>query len=145
MSRQLLGPHIKIILTIFIERVAIGVRFKFLIITIVEPDKGGNIMKSREEYIDKLAVQLKEWSAKIDDLQSKARAASADAKVEYENQIRQLKEKQSIAMKKLQELKGASAEAWDTLKTGAEAAWAELAKAVTAAKETFKKPSEPSK
>jgi len=102
-------------------------------------------MKSKVEYIDKLAVQLKEWSAKIDDLQSKARVASANAKVGYEDLIRQLKDKQAIATKKLQELKDTSAEAWDTLKTGAEAAWAELEKAVIAAKEKFKKPSEPSK
>ena len=40
-------------------------------------------MKSREEYIDKLAAQLKEWSAKIDELESKARAAKADAKTGY--------------------------------------------------------------
>ena len=98
-------------------------------------------MKSREEYIDKLAAQLKEWSAKIDELESKARAAKADAKTGYENQIRQLKDKRETASQKLQELKGASTEAWDTLKAGAETAWADLKNAVTAAKERFKKPS----
>ncbi len=97
-------------------------------------------MKSREEYIDKLAAQLKEWSAKVDELESKARAAKADMKTEYENQIGQLKAKRDAATKKLQELKGASGEAWDTLKAGAETAWADLKKAVTAAKERFKKP-----
>jgi uncharacterized coiled-coil DUF342 family protein len=96
-------------------------------------------MKSREEYIDKLAVQLKEWSAKIDELESKARAAKADAKTGYENQIKQLKDQRDSATKKLQELKGASTEAWDTLKAGAETAWADLQKAVTEAKEKFKK------
>jgi outer membrane murein-binding lipoprotein Lpp len=103
--------------------------------------KGGNTMKSREEYIDKLASQLKEWSAKIDELESKAGAAKADVKSGYENQIRQLKDKRDIATKRLQELKGASADAWDALKAGAEAAWADLNKSVTAAKEKFKKPS----
>jgi uncharacterized coiled-coil DUF342 family protein len=101
-------------------------------------------MKSREEYIDKLAAQLKEWSAKIDDLQSKAHVAKADAKTEYENQIRQLKIKRDAATQKLQELKGASNEAWDTLKAGAETAWADLEKAFAAAKEKFKKPNGPS-
>ncbi len=95
-------------------------------------------MKSREEYIDKLASQLKEWSAKIDDLESKARAARAEAKTGYENQIRQLKEKRDAAAKRLQELRGASTEAWDTLKAGAETAWTDLKNAVTAAKEKFK-------
>jgi uncharacterized protein YfiM (DUF2279 family) len=95
-------------------------------------------MKSREEQIDKLAAQLKEWSANIDELESKARAAKADVKIGYENQIRQLKDKRDGAKQKLQELKGASAEAWDILKAGAETSWADLKKAVTAAKEKFK-------
>ena len=95
-------------------------------------------MKSREEYIDQLAAQLKEWSAKIDELESKARTAKADVKTGYENQIKQLKDKRDAAMQKLQELKGASAEAWEILKAGAETSWADLKKAVTAASEKFK-------
>ena len=95
-------------------------------------------MKSREEYIDQLAAQLKEWSAKIDELESKARTAKADVKTGYENQIKQLKDKRDGSMQKLQELKGASAEAWEILKAGAETSWADLKKAVTAASEKFK-------
>ena len=100
-------------------------------------------MKSREEYIDSLAAQLKEWSAKIDDLESKARAAKADVKTGYEDQIRQLKGKRDAATQKLQELKSSSTDAWGTLKVGAETAWADLKNAVIAAKERFKKPSGP--
>jgi len=95
-------------------------------------------MKSREEYIDSLAAQLKEWSAKIDELETRARAARSDAKISYESQIAQLKGQRDDAMKKLQELKGASSEAWDVLKAGAETAWAEMKNAVAAAKEKFK-------
>ncbi len=97
-------------------------------------------MKSREEYIDKLAAQLKEWSIKVDELESKAHAATADAKVEYEKQIKLLKDKRDTATQKLQELKSASTSAWDTLKAGSEEAWADLKNAVVAAKEKFKKP-----
>ena len=97
----------------------------------------------REEYIDKLAAQLKEWSAKVDELESKANAAKADMKTEYEKQIKQMKDKRDTAMQKLQELKGASNEAWDTLKAGSEVAWTELKNAVTAAKDKFKKPGAP--
>lgn len=96
-------------------------------------------MKSREEYIDNLAAQLKEWSAKVDELESKARVAKADVKTEYEKQITHMKDKRDAAMQKLQELKGASTEAWDALKVGSEAAWSDLKNAVTAAKERFKK------
>jgi len=95
-------------------------------------------MKTREEHIDQLAAQLKEWSAKIDELEAKARVAKADVETNYENEIKQLKDKRDAAMKKLQELKGASAEAWEILKAGAETSWADLKKAVTAASEKFK-------
>ncbi len=100
-------------------------------------------MKSREEYIEKLAGQLKEWSVKVDELEFKARAVKAEMKTEYEKQIKQLKDKRDTAMQKLQELRGASTDAWDTLKKGSEAAWADLMNAVTAAKERFKKPGGP--
>ncbi len=96
-------------------------------------------MQKREEYIDMLAAQLKEWSAKIDELEAKARSATADMRTEYEKQIGQLKEKRDTAMLKFVELKGASGEAWDTLKAGAESAWTEMKNAVAAAKEKFKK------
>jgi len=97
-------------------------------------------MKNREEYIDKLAAQLKEWSAKIDELEIKARAAKEDAKTGYENQVSVLKKKREAATRKLQELKSTSSEAWDVVKAGAETAWADLMKAVNEAKEKFKKP-----
>jgi len=95
-------------------------------------------MTNREEYIDKLAAQLKEWSAKIDELEAVARSAKAEAKTGFEKQIGQLKDQRYAATKKLQELKGSSTEAWDTLKAGAETAWADLQNAVTAAKSKFK-------
>lgn len=94
----------------------------------------------REEYIDKLAAQLKEWSSKIDEVETKARAAGSDMKAGYEDQIRQLKDKREVAAQKLQELKSSSAEAWVALKAGADAAWAELKSAMAAAREKFKKP-----
>jgi len=97
-------------------------------------------MKSREEYIDKLAAQLKEWSGKIDELEAKARTARAEAKAGYEHQIKQLTDKRDTAAKRLQELRDASGEAWEALKVGAEAAWTDLRKSVAEAKEKFNKP-----
>jgi uncharacterized coiled-coil DUF342 family protein len=87
-----------------------------------------------------LAAQLKEWSARIDELESKARTAQAEVKTGYESQIRQLTEKRDAAAKRLQELRGASAEAWETLRAGAETAWTDLKNAVAEAKEKFNRP-----
>ena len=95
-------------------------------------------MKSRMEYIDQLAAQLKEWSVKIDEFEAKARTAQAEAKTGYEHQIKQLTDKRDAATKRLQELRNASGDAWDALKVGAETAWTDLKKSVAEAKEKFK-------
>ena len=96
-------------------------------------------MKNREEYIEKMTAQLKEWSRKIDLLEFKARAAKADAKITYEQRIRDMKSKREAVMTRLQELKGAGNEAWESMTTGVEAAWDEFKRAFTEAKDKFKK------
>ncbi len=69
--------------------------------------KGGPGHEKREEYIDKMTAQLKDWSRKIDELEFKARAAKADARITYENRIQDMKAKREAVSKRLQELKGA--------------------------------------
>jgi outer membrane murein-binding lipoprotein Lpp len=96
-------------------------------------------MKNREEYIDQMTAQLKEWSRKIDELEFKARAARADARVTYEQRIKDMKSKREAVSTRLQELKGAGSEAWETMSTGVEAAWDEFKRAFTEATEKFKK------
>jgi SMC interacting uncharacterized protein involved in chromosome segregation len=96
-------------------------------------------MKNREEYIDQMTAQLKEWSRKIDELEFKARAAKADAGIAYEAQIQDIKSKRESVIARLQELKSAGNEAWEVMREGAEAAWEEFKHAFTEAKDKFKK------
>lgn len=96
-------------------------------------------MKNREEYIDKMTSQLKDWSRKIDELEFKARAAKADARISYENKIQDMKVKREAVIKRLQELKGAGNDAWESMTAGVEAAWGEFKHAFTEAKDKFKK------
>lgn len=96
-------------------------------------------MKSREEYIDKMSNQLKEWSAKIDDLESKAHAVKADAKIVYEQRIRELKDKREDVTQKLRDLKGAGNEAWEAVKAGLDKSWDEFKNAFSDARDKFKK------
>jgi len=96
-------------------------------------------MKNREEYIDQMTAQLKEWSRKIDELEFKARAAKADARITYENRLKDMKNKRESVQTRLQELKGAGNEAWESMTIGVEAAWEEFKHAFTEAKDKFKK------
>ena len=97
-------------------------------------------MKSKKElYIDKMAEQLKEWSAAIDELESRMSEASAEAKDQYAKRIQDLKEKRELLSVKLRELGDAGGEAWDALKAGMETSWEEMKKAIHTAKEKFRK------
>ncbi|HEY6011938.1 MAG TPA: coiled coil domain-containing protein [Nitrospirota bacterium] len=93
----------------------------------------------KEKYIDKMAEELREWSAAIDELEAKMSEASAEARAGYAKRIQELKQKRDALTVKLRELGDAGSEAWDALKSGVETSWEELKRAVHTAKEKFKK------
>jgi hypothetical protein len=57
---------------------------------------------------------------------AKADKATADAKVQYQEQIKHLRAKLNETQGRLQQLKSSSGEAWVALKDGTEKAWGEL-------------------
>ncbi len=73
-------------------------------------------MEERNKYIDKLTAQLKGWEAEIQKLEAKADKASADVKAEYEERIKELRDKKDKANSKLEELRQSSQESWEDLK-----------------------------
>lgn len=96
-------------------------------------------MGLKEEYKKKLQAQLDEMKQEIDKLQAKADKAEADIKIQYYNAINEIKKKQVIAEKKLQELSQAKEGAWEELKVGVEKSWKNLSDAVKSAVERFKR------
>jgi uncharacterized protein YhaN len=95
-------------------------------------------MSMKESYQQKLQAQLDEWGAEIDKLKAKADKAEADAKLEYYEQIEDMRVKQETAKDKLAELTAASDDAWEDLKAGVEGAWLALGDAVGNATSRFK-------
>ena len=81
---------------------------------------------------------LKKTDAEIDKLQAQADEASGDAKVAYEKEIDNLKEKRAAAAKKLDELGDASADSWDDAKEGFTEAYKALYDAYKEALANFK-------
>lgn len=96
-------------------------------------------MKSREEYIDDMSKQLKEWSAKIDELETRLGTVSSEMKSTYEQRILDMKDRRDSMSRKLQELKGVSGDAWKTLSTGMDIAWDDFKDAFKSAVDKFKK------
>ena len=95
-------------------------------------------MATKEAYEKKLQAQLGEWEAKLDVLGAKARSATADARVSYENELESLKSKRLAARQKLDELGQRGEDAWEDLKDGVESAWDEMGKAIDKLASRFK-------
>lgn len=95
-------------------------------------------MGKREDYIDKLAAQLKLWSAEIDVLKAKAGKETVEVKIVIHKELEILNKKMKDAQKKLQEIGEKTGNAWESLAEGANKAWKDLREAVRQAGEKFK-------
>ena len=47
----------------------------------------------KDQYVQKLHAKLDEWSAEIDKLQAKADKTSAESRIEYQKQIKNLQQR----------------------------------------------------
>lgn len=93
----------------------------------------------KEVYIDKMAKQLKEWSAGIDELERKLTGATTDLKAGLDIRIDELKFKREELAGKLQALKESGGSAWETLKGGVETALHDFTRALDEARKKFRK------
>lgn len=82
--------------------------------------------EKKKAYQEKIEAQLKEWSAKIDELKTKAGKSRAELRMKYEKQIEDLRTKQRVLRKKFREFKESGEETWEGLKTGMEKSLGEL-------------------
>ena len=95
-------------------------------------------MEIQDAYKQKMAAQLKEWSAQIDLLEAKAENAGADMKVKRTKQLHELRAKQRAATEKMKELGKASGAAWEQVKVTADKIWDDLKVGVADAHSKFK-------
>lgn len=95
-------------------------------------------MSKRDEYIQKMRAALEELNAEIAILSEKAGKVTADAKIEFREQIEALKEKQAQARQKIEEFQHAGEGAREDMKAGFELAWIALGEALDSARSRFK-------
>ncbi|MBK7677178.1 hypothetical protein [Accumulibacter sp.] len=72
-------------------------------------------MSKRDDYIEKMKLQLDEVNAKMSELEAKAKEAKADARAKYADQMAKLREQSQLAVTKLDELKAAGEDSWDAM------------------------------
>jgi len=92
----------------------------------------------QDAYKQKMAAQLKEWSAQINLLEAKAENAGADMKVKRAKQLHELRAKQRAASAKMKELEKATGETWEQVKKTADKIWDDLKAGVADAHSKFK-------
>lgn len=94
--------------------------------------------EKKDAYVQKLKAKMDEWNAEIDKLEAKVDQADAEAKIEYEKQLEDLRAKRKDAEDKMAELQQAGEGAWEDLKAGIESAWDSLGSALKSASSRFK-------
>lgn len=95
-------------------------------------------MDKKEIYRKNIELQLKEWKAKIDMLESKASTLSSEAKTTLMKEIKELRGKKSVVKEKWNELQKSGGDTWDKMKDGLEKSAEELKKAVEKVVARFK-------
>ncbi len=80
---------------------------------------------------------MNKWGSDIEALEARASEAAADAKIEYFEQIDNLKKHQRDSQAKLDDLRQSSDSAWEDMKAGMEQSWNSLEKAVNNAASRF--------
>jgi acetyl-CoA carboxylase alpha subunit len=96
-------------------------------------------METKEAYRQKIEAQLKEWSAKIEQLKARAAKLETEAKIEFSEEIQKLEARREALKAKVKEWQESSGEAWETLKAGVEKAAGELGAAMEKALARFRK------
>ena len=94
-------------------------------------------MKTKDVYVKQIQAQLDEWDADIRKLRAKAEKTSANVTLGYKARIETLQREREKAGDKLAELKSASDDAWEDLKTGLDSATHALGSALRSAAARF--------
>ncbi len=94
--------------------------------------------EKRDAFVKKIKASIDEWNAEIDRLKARAEQAEAEARIEYHDEIQELKNYRDDARKRLSRLEQAGEGAWEDMKAGVEMAFEAMSQAVSSARNRFK-------
>jgi len=94
--------------------------------------------EKRDAFVKKIKASIDEWNAEIDRLEARAEQAEAEARIEYHDEIQELKNYRDDARKRLSRLEQAGEGAWEDMKAGVEMAFEAMSQAVNSARNRFK-------
>ncbi|PJA13448.1 MAG: coiled coil domain-containing protein [Elusimicrobia bacterium CG_4_10_14_0_2_um_filter_56_8] len=97
-------------------------------------------MGKKEDYVEKLATQLKLFGTRLDELKMRTENEAQEHKTRLLREISDLNAKRLDAQLNLRRLKETSGEVWETLVTGMDKAWGEMKDALHEVGEKFRQP-----
>lgn len=77
-------------------------------------------MTQRTAYIEKMELQLDKLNKKMEGLETTAREAKEEARQKYKDEMGKLRAQSKVAVAKLDELKQASVDSWESMVTDME-------------------------
>jgi len=89
-------------------------------------------------YKQKMAAQMKEWSAQINLLEAKLDSVGADMRVKRAEELHELRAKHQVVVAKMKELGKSTGEAWEQAKVSADKMWDDFKIGLTDAQSKFK-------
>ena len=81
---------------------------------------------AKQAYLDQKAAQLKEWSAKVDVLKARVTQGTAGIRIEFHNQIESWQQKEPLLRQKIEELRSAGTDTFESVKSKVQHAWDEV-------------------
>jgi hypothetical protein len=96
-------------------------------------------MMNRDEYVQKLKMQIDAWNTEAGRWEERARKAQAGMKAEYQRQLESFRQRSDEAMAELRRLQSASTDAWTEMMRGAEASMKSMQEAFERAQKSFDK------
>ena len=92
--------------------------------------------KAYEEYAK---AKIKEIDARMQELQAKAEQTKAESRMEYEKNLEEARQKKQELQQQLDSIRSAGEDAWQSLKTGFDAALSDMKIAVDSAMRKIEK------
>lgn len=96
-----------------------------------------SLKDSKDAYIEKLKVQLDEWSADVDAMDAKAKQADADLREKYQQKADELRYQKTLAQGRIAELQESADGAWEEIRIGSESIWETVKQTFADAKAKF--------
>ena len=83
-------------------------------------------MEKRDEYVEKMKVQLDQWNGEIAKWEVKAKEAQAEARIELDKRLEAVRQQREQALYQLRLMQGAAGDAWLEMMKGTDEAWARM-------------------